>query len=190
MGQTLAVLAVVSAYMLCRLAEGRIHLTNYNAMLVGGAEELIPKLMQFYYRLSLLIIPVALLERLITQPSFSPWVQFVGISLIMLGFLLRHWAIHTLGPQWSMRCLCNCGFPVVKEGPYRFLNHPEYVSRALDGAGICLFLGAYFMIAPYLVLNALICLKIIRIERRQLNEMTAIKFEYRRHISALKNEAT
>lgn len=190
MGQTLAILAVISAYLICRVAEGRIHLTNYNAMLVGGAEELIPKLMQFYYRLSILIIPLALLERLMSPPALNPWIQFVGIGFVMMGFLLRHWAIHTLGPQWSMRCLCNCGFPIVKEGPYRFMGHPEYVSRALDGVGLCLFLGAYFLIVPYLLANFFICLKIIRIERRQLNEMTAIEFEYRRHIGTLKNQST
>lgn len=190
MGQTLAVLAVISGYLICRLAESRIHLSNYNSLLVGGAEELIPKQMRLYYRLNLLIIPLALLERLMFAPALNPWGQFFGISLIMMGFLLRHWAIHTLGPQWSMRCLCNCGFPIVKTGPYRYLGHPEYVSRALDGIGICIFLGAYFMILPYFLANLLLSFKISRVEQRQLTEMSAIKYEYRRHISTLKNQST
>lgn len=179
----LAMFAIISGYLLGRLAEHRIHLANYNAMLVGGAEELIPRQMQLYYRLGILVIPFALLENLLEGNGSAPIWQTIGISFIMLGFCLRLWSIHTLGPQWSMRCLCNYGFPIVRTGPYRYLPHPEYLSRVLDGLGLCLCLMAPLVGFVYVLISTTLLAKIIRTESRQLAEMTAVEYRYTKHIS-------
>lgn len=53
-----------------------------------------------------------------------------GIILIVLGLLVRGWAIHALGPSWSTRieeppCL------ILARRPYRYLRHPAYLGSLL-----------------------------------------------------------
>lgn len=165
-------LLAVTAYLLSRLAEYRIHRANYRQLSRAGAEELIPKTMQNYYRLTLLCIPLSLIEYvLFSAPVF--WEMLIlGLLLLSMGLTLRFWAIQTLGPFWSMRCLFIAGAPRVGKGPYRFLKNPEYVSRVMDGVGIGLLLGARWAIAAYLLLICYHSYKIALVERRQLRELT------------------
>lgn len=39
---------------------------------------------------------------------------------------LRYWIIGTLGRYWTHRIITLPGAPVVAQGPYRFLRHPNY----------------------------------------------------------------
>lgn len=171
MNEALAMAAVLSGYLLCRYAEYRVHKANYNVMSVGGAEELMPSLMGRFYRLGLLILPLALAERMFLGWESSPLVRTILLGIMMGAFCLRLWAIRTLGPQWSMRCLCNIGFALVSDGPYRWLKHPEYLSRIAEGVALCLFLGAPLSAAGFMSLSLRYFMKIRANERHQLETM-------------------
>lgn len=179
MNDSLAIAAVLSGYLLCRYAEYRVHKTNYNVMAVGGAEELMPRLMRRFYSMGLWILPLALLERYALGWVLSPVARTAVLAGMMAAFCLRLWAIRTLGPQWSMRCLCNVGFAVISDGPYRWLQHPEYLSRIVEGVAVCLFLGAPLSAVCFLSLSARYFIRIRKVERQQLEEMAIPASAYR-----------
>ena len=53
------------------------------------------------------------------------------INLLWLGVfvalqLARVWVIASLGGRWTTRIIVLPGAPLVKQGPYRFVSHPNY----------------------------------------------------------------
>ena len=39
----------------------------------------------------------------------------------------RIWVLATLGPRWTTRIIVLPDAPLVARGPYRFVNHPNYL---------------------------------------------------------------
>lgn len=163
---------IILGFALVRIAEMWIHRQNLRALHSAGGEELIPHQMALYYRWVLLIVPLGVGEHLLLERTIGvPW-SFIGIGLIIVGLALRFWAIETLGGLWTMRCIFRDGYPRIRQGPYRFLKHPEYTSRLMEGLGFCFFLGSWWMAGVYLAGSALLVRRITRVEARQLFEMT------------------
>lgn len=65
-----------------------------------------------------------------------------GAVTFVLGKALKYWAIAALGPRWSFRVLVPPGAEMVRSGPYRWLNHPNYVGVAAELAGAWSWFGA------------------------------------------------
>ncbi len=61
-----------------------------------------------------------------------------GVVVLTAGKLLKWWAIGTLGQFWTFRVIVVPGSTPVVAGPYRFLQHPNYVGvfGELAGAGL------------------------------------------------------
>ncbi|MBF0441088.1 MAG: hypothetical protein HQK54_04220 [Oligoflexales bacterium] len=172
--EVLATVSVLLGYCLIKLAEGRLHRSNYKFLIKEGAEELVPKLMRAYYNTTNLLLIIALIEKFSKEEKVESNLQIIGVALLFIAVILRAWAINSLGRYWSMRCLFLPGFPRIQDGPFRFLKHPEYVSRIIEGAGLCLFLGAFFSFLPFVIINLFIMFKITRIEGRQLSEISTV----------------
>lgn len=51
-----------------------------------------------------------------------------GLVLFVASKALKYWAIHALGERWSFRVFVVPGLPLVTTGPYRYVNHPNYVA--------------------------------------------------------------
>jgi methyltransferase len=83
---------------------------------------------------------------------------------IQLGWLvlfavvqgLRFWVLATLGERWTTRILVLPGAPLVRAGPYRFLNHPNYVVVVTEIAVLPLVFGLYWYALAFSLLNALV----------------------------------
>jgi len=163
--------ATVCAVIFGRIAEVRVHKQNYPLMKAAGAEELQPKFMKQYYLFSFLVLPFAIIENIVFSPEIFKEMWLGGILLLILGQLLRLWAIMTLGTYWSMACLSLKSIVEVKGGPYRYLKNPEYLSRFLDLTGLCLIFGAKltFIISTFFLIG--LTLHIISVEQRQLREI-------------------
>jgi methyltransferase len=54
----------------------------------------------------------------------GPGLALLAIFVVLQG--LRLWVLATLGPRWTTRILVMPGEPLIRRGPYRFLNHPNY----------------------------------------------------------------
>jgi methyltransferase len=145
-----------------------MHRRNYAMLRAAGAREDASALMRFYYVLNAMLIPCALLEQLALAPRVDRTFVVLGMTLVLAGVGLRFWAITSLGHLWTMRCLTLPGMRPLGRGPYRRLHNPEYISRLMDGAGLCLVFGARWTLLVFLVILAVSSRLIVRVEQRQL----------------------
>ncbi len=165
---------VLLATALVYLGEQRVHTYNYAYLSTVDGEELIPALMKKCYGL-LLIFPFAafLTALLLPRPLLILKASLAGIMLIILGFSLRIWALRTLGRLWTKRCIYIADMPRAGSGPYRFLRHPEYLARAVEGLGFALFFGLNPLILLLWLRVVHLIGRIVKVESRQLHELSA-----------------
>jgi methyltransferase len=57
-----------------------------------------------------------------------PTVLLAGLALFGLAKALKAWAISSLGPRWTFRVIVMPDAPLVTGGPYRLVNHPNYIA--------------------------------------------------------------
>ena len=90
------------------------------------------------------------------------------LALFGLVGLARIWVIQTLGPRWTTRIILVPGETLVRHGPYRFVDHPNYMVVIAEIALLPLVFGLWSVAAIFSVLNALILAVRIREENRAL----------------------
>jgi protein-S-isoprenylcysteine O-methyltransferase Ste14 len=71
----------------------------------------------------------------------------VGISLILLGSLLRRYCFRTLGEYFTGDVRARHDQPVIMSGPYRLVRHPSYTAGIMMFTGIGLALGSWLATA-------------------------------------------
>ena len=65
-----------------------------------------------------------------------------GVVVFAVAKGLKYWAIATLGGRWTFRVLVPPGSSRTVSGPYRFVDHPNYVAVAGELAGMALMAHA------------------------------------------------
>jgi protein-S-isoprenylcysteine O-methyltransferase Ste14 len=71
------------------------------------------------------------------------WFFYPGIFLMVLGILIRQWAIRTLGRFFSIKMEIQADHIVIKNGPYRFVRHPSYTGMLFAWIGMGLVLQSW-----------------------------------------------
>lgn len=97
------------------------------------------------------------------QPISLPW-----LALFIALQLLRVWVIATLGERWTTRIVVLPGAPLVRRGPYRFLDHPNYAVVVAEIAVLPLAFGLIGYAILFSFLNATVLWIRIRAETRAL----------------------
>lgn len=69
-------------------------------------------------------------------------VLVIGVIVFGVAKALKAWAMASLGPRWSFRVLVPPGQPPVVAGPYRLLNHPNYVAVCGEIVGAACLVAA------------------------------------------------
>jgi len=95
------------------------------------------------------------------------------VNLVLLvAFLLveagRIWVLTTLGRRWTTRIIVVPGEKLVARGPYRFVDHPNYVVVTLEIALLPLVFGLWEVALIFSLLNAAVLWFRIRAENRAL----------------------
>jgi methyltransferase len=90
------------------------------------------------------------------------------LALYVILQFARLWVLSTLGPRWTTRIIVLPGEDLVKEGPYRFLNHPNYWVVAGEIAVLPLVFGLPWVALVFTILNAAVLAIRIREENRAL----------------------
>lgn len=90
------------------------------------------------------------------------------LAMFVILQAARLWVIATLGPRWTTRIIVLPDTPLVKEGPYRFLNHPNYWVVAGEIAVLPLVFGLPWIALIFTILNAAVLAIRIREEERAL----------------------
>jgi methyltransferase len=78
------------------------------------------------------------------------------LALFAAVQILRFWILATLGERWTTRIIVLPGAALVKSGPYRFLNHPNYAVVAAEIAILPLVFGLVWYALVFSLLNAFV----------------------------------
>lgn len=97
------------------------------------------------------------------QPIDAFWVAL--FVLIEIG---RIWVLTTLGPRWTTRIIVLPQAPLVRRGPYRWINHPNYVVVMAEIAILPLVFALWRVALVFSILNAILLWVRIREENRAL----------------------
>ena len=112
-----------------------------------------------------------LVEGLLRGPEPPVWWP-APLAVFLLVQPLRYWAILSLGTSWNTKILVVPGAKPVRSGPYRYLNHPNYVVVVVEILTFPLIFGAWITALVFTVLNAAILSVRIREENRALSEFS------------------
>lgn len=63
------------------------------------------------------------------------WAKPIGVGAMVIGLLLRIWSMRTLGAYYTRTLRKVEDQRVVREGPYRILRHPGYLSALMVWVG-------------------------------------------------------
>ncbi len=107
-------------------------------------------------------------EGLDASPPLTPLLTGPALGLAVGAQALRMWAISTLGDRWTTRVVVLPHAPLVKEGPYRFLRHPNYLAVVSEVAALPLAVSAWRTAIGFSLANAALLLLRLRVEERAL----------------------
>ena len=100
----------------------------------------------------------------------GPAIHVVPLVIYVALQLARIWVIATLGERWTTRIIVLPGAPLVRRGPYRWLDHPNYLIVVAEIAVLPLVFGLPIVAAIFSVLNAIVLWVRIREENQALSE--------------------
>jgi len=95
-------------------------------------------------------------------------IYWFPLILFLLLQLARLWVIRSLGARWTTRIIVLPGQPLVRRGPYRWLDHPNYLIVALEIALLPLAFGLVGTALLFSLLNAAVLAIRIRSENKAL----------------------
>ena len=90
------------------------------------------------------------------------------LALFCLVELGRIWVLVTLGKRWTTRIIVVPGETLVRGGPYRFLNHPNYAVVVAEIALLPIVFGLWRTALVFTLLTAAALTVRIREENRAL----------------------
>ena len=90
------------------------------------------------------------------------------LALFVLIEIGRIWVLVSLGKRWTTRIIVLPDAPLVRRGPYRFVNHPNYVVVVAEIAVLPLVFGLWEISLLFSVLNAVLLTLRIGAENRAL----------------------
>lgn len=158
---TLAII-VLTLVTLQRLAELVIARRNTERLLAEGAYEASPE----HYPLIVGLHTAWLIGLWILAYDSQPNIFLLGVFLLLQAG--RVWVLTTLGPRWTTRIIILPGAPLVKEGPFRFISHPNYCVVAAELLVLPLAFGLFWYGILFFILNAIVLSIRIRAENEAL----------------------
>lgn len=109
-----------------------------------------------------------LAEAWLVRPDVSPLLAAGMLLLAIASQALRWWCIVTLGPRWNTRVIVVPGLPLVRTGPYRLLDHPNYVAVVVEGVALPLVHAAWVTAVVFTLANAALLTVRLRVESTAL----------------------
>jgi protein-S-isoprenylcysteine O-methyltransferase Ste14 len=96
------------------------------------------------------------------------WVFYPGIFLMLLGIVIRQYAIAVLGRFFSLTVRVAEDHKVVDRGPYKLVRHPSYTGVLVTFLGLGLAVQSWAAILTLLIVFAVAYGYRIRVEEKTL----------------------
>lgn len=159
MSLAVVILALVT---LQRLSELWLSNRNTRRLITEGAYEIAPG----HYPLIVAVHALWLAALWWLAPS-EP-IDGFWLGMFVLIELARIWVLASLGNRWTTRIIVLPEAPLVRRGPYRWANHPNYLVVIAEIAVLPLVFGLWQLALIFSVLNAAVLTVRIREENRAL----------------------
>jgi methyltransferase len=159
--------AILSLVTLQRLGELVLARRNTERLLARGAREAAPGHYPLIVALHAAWL-VGLWYLAVWRAPVDVSLGWLMVFVVLQG--LRVWVIATLGPRWTTRIIVLPGAPLVKEGPFRFVSHPNYCIVAAEILVLPLCFGLVWYGIAFSGLNALVLWIRIRAEEAALRQ--------------------
>lgn len=165
---TAAYIALVLAVAAQRLVEVRISRRHVNALKANGAVEHAAHQVPVMVAVHTAWLIACLVEPLMANRPIVPALSMAALLLLVAGQALRWAARRALGPRWTVPIITLPGAPRVTTGPFRYLNHPNYLGVVLEIAALPLVHTAWVTAGVFTLANALLLTWRINAEERAL----------------------
>jgi methyltransferase len=99
---------------------------------------------------------------------FIGWLGWPMLTLVTLSQALRWWCVQTLGRRWNTRVIVVPKAWLIRQGPYRWLQHPNYVAVVAEGVALPLVHTAWLTAACFTLANTLLLAERIKVENAAL----------------------
>jgi methyltransferase len=99
---------------------------------------------------------------------FIPWLGWPMVAVVALSTIVRWRCVTALGKHWNPRLIVIPGAPLVRDGLYRWIRHPNYTAVAAEVAALPLVHSAWLTAIMFSISNALVLTVRIRAENAAL----------------------
>lgn len=148
-----------------RVGELWLSRRNTKRLLANGARELAPGHFPLIVAVHVLWLGVLWWLAPLRAVGFFWLAMFVAIEVA------RIWVLASLGARWTTRIIIVPDEPLVRRGPYRFVDHPNYLVVAAEIAVLPLVFGLWQVALVFTLLNAAVLAVRIREENRALGSL-------------------
>ena len=161
----MAFILFISFIILLRIAELILSRRNEIWLLQNGAIEYGQKHYPYIVALHVLFIVSLIIEYSITQTAS---LSLFFLVLYLLFVLFKALVISSLGKFWNTKIYHIPDFPLMKNGVYKYIKHPNYLIVIAEIAIIPLVFHLYYTAIAFTVLNAIILSVRIKEENKVL----------------------
>lgn len=99
-----------------------------------------------------------------------PEMLMIGLAFVLLGLLLRWWAVRQLGQAFTVQLQVRSAQRLISDGPFRWVRHPSYSGLLLYYLGLGLVMGNPLSILILIALPAWAVLNRVMLEEKLLAE--------------------
>ena len=148
-----------------RIGELVLSRRNEIWLLKNGAIEYGRKHYPYIVALHVLFI-VSLMAEYSTKQTASFSLLFFVLYMFFLAF--KAWVITSLGKFWNTKIYHISDFPLIENGVYKYIKHPNYLIVIAEIAVIPLIFHLYYTAIVFTVLNAMILSVRVKAENKAL----------------------
>ncbi|TVS83183.1 isoprenylcysteine carboxyl methyltransferase family protein [Mycobacterium helveticum] len=115
-----------------------------------------------------LLLVSCVVEVWAVKPPFIAWLGWPMVAVVALSTAVRWRCVAVLGKRWNPRLIVIPDAPVVRDGPYRWVRHPNYAAVVAEVAALPLIHSAWLTAVVFSIANALVLTVRIRAENAAL----------------------
>lgn len=157
-----------------RMVELAISRRNQRWLIAEGAVEVGGEHYPWMVLLHTLFPASCLAEVWFLGRPLHPALAVPMLAALVASTALRYWVISTLGRQWTTRVFCLPGRPLVEDGPFRYLRHPNYLAVVVEIFALPMVHTAWLTALVFSIANGLLLKRRIRAEEAGLNQISAM----------------